>query len=249
MNYYPFHLGDYIRATAHLTVEEDCAFRRLIDLYYDTEQPIPNETQMLSRRLRMQNHEKTIGEVLREFFTLEEDGLWHNSRCDEVIAAYQAKCERNRKAGKQGGRPKKKQVETQTLSKRNPNQEPITNNQSKPSKPIDSDNGFDEFWQQWPKKVDKKDAETAWKNLSKTKREAALIDSRTRYIGTEKQFIPSPAKYLRKEKWTDERFEQSEKTKTEREWVAYGQQQGIEPKRGETNSDYAARVKKITEAA
>lgn len=31
MNYYPFHIGDYLTETAHLSWLEDCAYRRLLD--------------------------------------------------------------------------------------------------------------------------------------------------------------------------------------------------------------------------
>jgi uncharacterized protein YdaU (DUF1376 family) len=39
MNYYPFHIGDYISHTSHLSDLEDLAYRRMIDLYYQTEEP------------------------------------------------------------------------------------------------------------------------------------------------------------------------------------------------------------------
>ncbi len=42
MNYYPFHLGDYAAHTKHLGLLEDLAYRRMIDLYYTTEKPLPN---------------------------------------------------------------------------------------------------------------------------------------------------------------------------------------------------------------
>lgn len=139
MHHYPFHIGDYLIKTAHLSVEEDCAYRRLLDLYYETEAPIQNETQTVSKRIRMGSQSDIVGLILQEFFTLQDDNCWHQSHCDEVIAAYHAKCEHNREAGKLGGRPKKN-IKTQTVSKRlandnrsitvsNPNQEPITNNQ------------------------------------------------------------------------------------------------------------------------
>lgn len=41
MNYFPFHVGDYAAATAHLTWDEDMAYTRLLRAYYLTEQPIP----------------------------------------------------------------------------------------------------------------------------------------------------------------------------------------------------------------
>jgi hypothetical protein len=58
-----------------------------------------------------------------------ENDCWFHKRCDETIAAYQAKAERNRVVGKLGGRPKTNPEETQMVSKTNPNQEPITINQ------------------------------------------------------------------------------------------------------------------------
>jgi uncharacterized protein YdaU (DUF1376 family) len=132
MNYYQFHVGDYISHTAHLDPIEDLAFRRLLDLYYQSESPIPNETKMVSKRIRLGSHEQEVINVLSEFFEL-IDGYWHHSRCDKEILAYQVKSERNREVGKLGGRPKKNPEETTMVISGNPNetltknQEPITN--------------------------------------------------------------------------------------------------------------------------
>ena len=133
MYHYPFHVSDYIADTAHLSLEEDLAYRRLIDLYYTSEKPIPMDVSAVARKIRMANCESAIAQVLQEFFTLENDA-YHHSRCDSIITAYQAKADRNRAIGKLGGRPKNPE-ETQTVSKNNPNQEPITNNH----KPITKD--------------------------------------------------------------------------------------------------------------
>ena len=129
MHYYQFHVSDYLHDTAHLSIVEDLAFRRLLDLYYTQEKPIPNRTQEVARRIRMAKHENSIQTVLEEFFMFDmENDCWTHKRCDETIAAYQAKAERNRVIGKLGGRPKANPEETQTVSKTNPNQEPLTNN-------------------------------------------------------------------------------------------------------------------------
>jgi uncharacterized protein YdaU (DUF1376 family) len=129
MHYYSFHVSDYIHDTAHLSNDEDLAYRRLLDLYYTQEKPIPNRTHEVARRIRMGKNIKAVQTVLEEFFmfSLEHD-FWFHKRCDETIAAYQAKAERNRAVGKLGGRPKSNPEETQTVSKHNLNQEPITNN-------------------------------------------------------------------------------------------------------------------------
>ena len=133
MHYYSFHVSDYIHDTAHLSNYEDLAFRRLLDLYYTSEKPIPNQTHEVSRRIRMSNQINAVQTVLEEFFMFDmENNCWFHKRCDETIAAYQAKAERNREVGKLGGRPKSNPSaipqETQVVSKDNPNQEPITIN-------------------------------------------------------------------------------------------------------------------------
>ncbi len=138
MHYYSFHVSDYIHDTAHLSAYEDLAFRRLLDLYYTSEKPIPNRTQEVSRRIRMTDQINAVQTVLEEFFMFDmENDCWFHKRCDKAIADYQAKAERNRAIGKLGGRPKSNPnanpEKTQTVSKVNPNQEPITNNH----KPID----------------------------------------------------------------------------------------------------------------
>lgn len=104
MFHFDFHIGDYMKATAHLSNEEDLCYRRLLDMYYDTEAPIPLETDWVARRLRIGSD--VVTGVLQDFFIQREDG-WHSPRCDEEIDAYHAKAEQARINGKSGGRPKK----------------------------------------------------------------------------------------------------------------------------------------------
>lgn len=104
MNYYPFHIGDFRSGTMHLSNSEDLAYRRLLDWYYDTEKPIPVETQWVSRRLRVETQD--LETVLKDFFVLTEQG-WRHDRCEAEIAEYRARVEKNKENGKKGGRPKK----------------------------------------------------------------------------------------------------------------------------------------------
>lgn len=106
MHYYQFNISVWALHTSHLTVEEECVYRRLIDFYYDTEKPIPKETKSVIRRLRLVNYENIVDQILGEFFVLGDDG-WHNNRADIEIAAYHSKAEKARDNGKKGGRPKK----------------------------------------------------------------------------------------------------------------------------------------------
>ena len=113
MHHYPFHPGDYMLDTSHLEPLEDLAYRRLLDLYYTSEENIPLETQSVARRLRLGF--EVVEKVLTEFFVSTDSG-WKNERCEVVLAEYRAMAERNRVNGKQGGRPKK----TQSVASGNP---------------------------------------------------------------------------------------------------------------------------------
>ena len=90
MNYVELHIGDYDKATAHLTACEDGIYGRLIRWYYDIEGPLPADLKAVQRHVRARSRdEKTAVEtVLDEFFELRSDG-WHHKRCDEEIAKYQ----------------------------------------------------------------------------------------------------------------------------------------------------------------
>lgn len=131
MFYFSFHITDYRAATAHLSNEEDLAYRRLIEMYYDTEQPIPVDTQWVSKRLRVGS--EVIDTVLKDMFELTEEG-WRHARCDKEIAHYHQLAERNRANGKRGGRPRTQEEnpvgsQSQPTGKPTNNHEPVTKNQ------------------------------------------------------------------------------------------------------------------------
>ena len=137
MHYYQFNIGDYIKHTFHLTPDEDLAYRRLLDIYYDTEQPLQKDFAVVARRIRMPVD--VTERVVREFFEDSDDG-WRNFRADQEIAKYHEFIEKQKANGSLGGRPKKTHglpsanpEETQEEPKKslNTNQEPITNNQEK----------------------------------------------------------------------------------------------------------------------
>ena len=97
MHYYSFNIGDYTKKTAHLTNEEDLTYRRLLDLYYGSESPIPIDTPMVARKTRCSPD--LVASVLSEFFTQEIDG-WHNKRVDEEIDKFRETSHKAQKAAK-----------------------------------------------------------------------------------------------------------------------------------------------------
>lgn len=145
MNYYPHHIGDYSRDTAHLSMLEDAAYRRMLDLAYATERPLPLERDRLYRLIRAKSHPEklAVDVVLGEFFIEGDDG-WHQKRVELEIEKGRARTQAAQENGKKGGRP-----ETQRVSTDNPaglqevtqveapnNQKPLTKNQEPKDKEV-----------------------------------------------------------------------------------------------------------------
>lgn len=127
MHYYQFNIADYRSATVHLSNEEDLAYRRLLDMYYDMETKIPLDTQWVARRIRVET--TVVQDVLNDMFDRHEDGYFH-ARCQETIEHYHAMAEKNRANGKLGGRRKNPVgSDSQPNAKATNNQELETNNQ------------------------------------------------------------------------------------------------------------------------
>lgn len=107
MNYYPFHIGDYLSATRHLSWEEDAAYRRLLDVYYTTEKPLPLDHRQACRLVlaTTEPQREAVQTVLDEFFEKTEAG-WINRRCDEEIVVMRDKQQKQRdKANKRWHKP------------------------------------------------------------------------------------------------------------------------------------------------
>jgi uncharacterized protein YdaU (DUF1376 family) len=99
VNFYPFHLGDYAAHTRHLSLMEDLAYRRMLDLYYTTEAPLPADPAKVARLIGMRDHMQEVCDVLSEFFVKSEAGHT-SSRCEREIEVYKAKAERAKSANK-----------------------------------------------------------------------------------------------------------------------------------------------------
>jgi uncharacterized protein YdaU (DUF1376 family) len=201
MIWYKFHLGDYLTHTMHLSDAEDLAYRRLLDLYYMSERPIPLDTEAVARKIRL---DLDITEsVLNEFFERTEVG-YRNQRCEYEIGKYKHQVATNTALGKRGGRPKK--TESQ------PNQKRIqTLTEEEKEKTISSQaTRFEEFWSLWPsskRKVGKAAVQAKWQHhhLDKV---ADLILAHVASMKTSEQwttgFEPAPMTYINQRRWEDE---------------------------------------------
>lgn len=97
MHYYTFNIGDYVRDTAHLDEMEDLAYRRMLDLYYLRESPLPKDIKEISKLIRMRTHCESIANVLQEYFTLTDAG-YVNSKADSTLSKIYDKSDKAKKS-------------------------------------------------------------------------------------------------------------------------------------------------------
>ena len=86
--------------TVHLSLMEDLAYRRCLDIYYLHEKPLPEDATEVARLIRMPEHKPEVVQVLKEFFTHDVGTGYVHKRTDEEITKYQAKIQAASRAGK-----------------------------------------------------------------------------------------------------------------------------------------------------
>lgn len=118
--WYPFYVGDYDRKTAHLSLLEHGAYRRLMDHYYATKSPLPNDEKKLFRicGARGPSERKAVLLIVSEFFVRTEF-LYVNKRCDSEIDKQLKYRERQSAAAlKRHSHGRKQKIEENTQSVR-----------------------------------------------------------------------------------------------------------------------------------
>ena len=221
MIWYKFHVGDYITHTLHLSDAEDLAYRRLIDLYMMTEKPIPDDIQIISRKIRLDAD--VIEPVLNEFFERSVDG-WLNNRCDEEIRKYKKVVEINKVIAKKSAkarhdRASKKRMdkgfersvgEASTERERTSNLTETETEKEKDKNTVSTaSTAFEDFWSVWPaskRKVAKGSCRTIWQS-KRLDRFAQTILAHVRAMKNSEQwregFEPAPRTYLTQGRWED----------------------------------------------
>lgn len=108
MKFYSHHIGDFDKATRHLTRIERSIYRDLLDLYYDTEAQISLDLKAVCRLVIARSNEEAtaVEQVLNEFFTETPTG-WYHDRCEDEIASYHANTSQKALAGKASAEAKR----------------------------------------------------------------------------------------------------------------------------------------------
>lgn len=104
MHYYQFNIGDYASHTRYLTPMQDLAYRRLLDLYYLHEKPIPKLNP--AALIGLNDCLTDVEQVLNDYFTPTDNG-WVNKRANEQIDEYRNKQKSASLAGKKSAEVRK----------------------------------------------------------------------------------------------------------------------------------------------
>jgi uncharacterized protein YdaU (DUF1376 family) len=149
MHYFQFEIKEWVANTAHLSLEEEAAYLRLIFFYYDSERPFPHDDlSMVFRKCRVPEE---LGKgIMLEFFTMDGNlGAWTHKRCDSEIARYRAKHEQATRAGKASAEARFNARSTAAQPIIN-HKSSIKNQESKNTKPpavVTPDGVSDSVWQ------------------------------------------------------------------------------------------------------
>ena len=129
MHYYPHHIGDFLRDTVSLSPKECYFYLRLIWLYYESENPLPDDVEVLAFKIGARDDLDCVRILLRTFFRYDQDlKSYTHQRIEGEIKKYQRKAKsaiaanQIRWESEKGLKSDAKQIPTN-------NQQPITNNQ------------------------------------------------------------------------------------------------------------------------
>jgi uncharacterized protein YdaU (DUF1376 family) len=217
VKWYKFAAAEYQIKTVHLSDAEDLAYRRLLDMAYLSEKPIPLDVNLVSRRVRID--QDIVEQVLNEFFDKTDQGF-RNRRVEEEVEAYQVIVDRNRrgteasvkKAAERAALGIKRTKKIASSNATSEQQAPLEEGQNKNKNinPHTPTGGFERFWATWPsspRKVGKAWCIGYWiKNELEDKADqiiahVASIKNSTQWLSG---YEPAPKTYLNQRRWLDE---------------------------------------------
>lgn len=99
-NWFPFHIGDYLRDAEELSMLQHGAYLGLMCWYYSIGRPIPAQPQRIYNRLRANSLEERAAAdfILTEFFVL-TGPCWTHKRIDAELAKFQREQEARERGG------------------------------------------------------------------------------------------------------------------------------------------------------
>jgi len=211
--YVQLYTSDFLGGTSGMTATTKGVYITLICLMYESEAPLGQSWQALSRRCgcTLPGFKKAVQDLLDEGkMSVSDAGIW-SSKCDKHIAlrherrssAKAAADERWRKTKQKQRIPDTDALQAQCQP------EPKPKREGKPSLSIGQiSDDFDAFWVLCPRKVAKGRARKAYGDARKKASAEDIGRGMDRHaksvLGKEATYIPHPASWLNDERWNDE---------------------------------------------
>jgi uncharacterized protein YdaU (DUF1376 family) len=213
----------YKADTMHLTAEQDGIYRRLIDHYMETRQPLPDSDAAIARIAGVSLDAWAMAAaIVRPFFTPDGKGGLRQKRCDVELDRQDASARTQSEKGKAGAAKRwgnqkaNSNGHAPAIAGPMPNDsrgeerrgEEIVGGQVVTSlKAPCQENRFPEFWSLFPKQRagNKEKAEQAYRKATSRASEEAIIQGVRDYIGSDevaRGFAKGAASWLNDDRWT-----------------------------------------------
>ena len=244
----PIYIGDYLGDTQHLSAEKHGIYLLLM-MHYWIHGPLENDLEEISFVAR--STEEKVKKILEKFFKL-ESGHWKHGRIEKEKAKASTRSESARSNAKKrwdnqktcdgisdGNATEDAKSMLNGCSSSSPSSLslslPSTSTSNKTTKDIATkvaDSAFEEFWQSYPKKVGKGQAQKTWDKLKIKVIDEILASLKWQRVCEQwqkdgGQFIPNPSTYLSQQRWLDEQpmptkviAYETPYQKSKRDWVA-----------------------------
>lgn len=210
-SWYPHYVGDYQRKTAHLTILEHGAYRLLMDNYYSTGEPLPDNEKQLFRICRAFDEEEqaAIKKVLQLFFKHDaKSKQYTHERIQKEIAKKQDISEKRAQAAKNKGKnssAKAKQKQSKSKAKGDTSTFTSTSTYKQPQ-PQDL---FELFWMEFPRqrRGSKDKAQNAYLKATQRATEQKIYDGLQKYRQSDevaKGYAKGAAAWLNDDRWANE---------------------------------------------
>ena len=213
--YYKAYPRDFLEGTVGLSFELKGTYRLILDLIYMQAGRLPDDPRyiagLLGCSVRTWNKNRTS--LLEAGKIYAENGIISNFRADKELIisnSFQSKQRENRLGSNKTNdltktmvEPKRNHTDTDTDTDIKERVTKVT-----PKKLCVEDPLFDRFWNLYPRKVGKGQAQAAWKAAAKKVDPQLIIEGLQIHMPdlTDKppQFIPHPATWLNGERWADQ---------------------------------------------
>lgn len=177
--WYPWYPALFRNKTIALTLEQDAIYRRLIDHYMESRQPLPNNNAALARIVgcSIEIIEKNANGIMDAFFT-HDNGILRHEFCDKQLDIQDAKSRRRSLNGEKAAKKRWSQSIDKEQKNANAMPDPMPKNATGQDRTGQDNNkhrdkiihtvDFEKFWSAWnPFEMVKGSKKSAEKSFSK----------------------------------------------------------------------------------